>query len=383
MRVAGKPLSRGLAALVLGLSMAAAASATEHTVNIVGLTFDPADLTIEVGDTVTWVNDGGLHNVAANDGSFTSGDPSTDMWVYSHTFNQGGTFPYLCQVHSDQGMVGTVTVEGIFGDSFDSGDSDAWDSLVLLRENCSCYFSGDCAGGGFCDYGLGGFTTEDICTFMNVKPNGVPGEGCNEAHSGNWGANICDGLCSTAATGSTIGHEDRRLLAEGAKLWSEAMLRPSEQGGGPPDSELVERVTGLGFELPHSAYELGRQVADLMIVAGTPEFYDYFCHYESHPDALSSDKDVDLSGAFCQVQTARLMVEALVAEIGAAGAAAEVLDGLDSACADWQDLVSSRCPEAERARSCIERRVVDTAIFVTTPVKAPGLLELTASASKP
>ena len=147
--------------LILLLAASTPAIADEHIVNIVGLTFDPADLTIEVGDTVTWVNDGGVHNVVGD--GFTSGPPSNDLWTYSYTFHHGGDYPYVCEVHEDAGMVGTVTVEGIFGDPFESGDTMAWSDTTPLRPSCTCYFSGDCVSGSFCDYGPGGFPVEDIC----------------------------------------------------------------------------------------------------------------------------------------------------------------------------------------------------------------------------
>ena len=101
--------------LGLGLAWALAtpaARAAEVSVNVVGSSFSPRTVTIQVGDTVTWTNDNqGTHNVAANDGSFISGSPS-QQWTFSHTFNTAGEFDYHCQVHQFMGMTGTVTVQG-------------------------------------------------------------------------------------------------------------------------------------------------------------------------------------------------------------------------------------------------------------------------------
>src|SRR5919204_1574579 len=70
--------------------------------------FDPTSLTIAVGDTVTWTNNGQVaHTVTANGGSFDSGTLNSGR-SFTHTFNQAGTFPYFCQFHA--GMKGTITV---------------------------------------------------------------------------------------------------------------------------------------------------------------------------------------------------------------------------------------------------------------------------------
>ena len=54
------------------LAAAGSAAATEYQVFLGGGsdTFRPNDITIQVGDTVTFHNYGGLHNVRANDNSF-------------------------------------------------------------------------------------------------------------------------------------------------------------------------------------------------------------------------------------------------------------------------------------------------------------------------
>lgn len=85
-----------------------------HQVTLSGLSFTPANLVIQTGDTVRWRNEGGFHDVVADDGSFTSGAPTTAGFVFEHTFNQPGTFGYYCSVHGapNQGMAGSITVQG-------------------------------------------------------------------------------------------------------------------------------------------------------------------------------------------------------------------------------------------------------------------------------
>ncbi|HEU4664081.1 MAG TPA: plastocyanin/azurin family copper-binding protein [Dokdonella sp.] len=111
------------AALSLACAMPAVAATHTVTVGGNGLRFSPRELTIAVGDSVTFTNAGGFHNVHAEDGSFRcangcdgvgSGDgtPSNSSWSATVTFNAAGTFPYTCDVHADSGMTGTITVEG-------------------------------------------------------------------------------------------------------------------------------------------------------------------------------------------------------------------------------------------------------------------------------
>lgn len=86
------------------------------------LMFNPSSVTISVGDTVTFTNAGGPHNVDADDGSFRcaegcdghggNGNPSTSNWSASVTFDHAGVFAYHCDNHGMQGMTGSITVQG-------------------------------------------------------------------------------------------------------------------------------------------------------------------------------------------------------------------------------------------------------------------------------
>ncbi|HUO86566.1 MAG TPA: Calx-beta domain-containing protein [Thermoanaerobaculia bacterium] len=97
------------------LMLATAAEAATHQVTVRDFVFEPADLTVAVGDTVTWTNTEGTHNVLANDGSFTSGPVAGGAWTFSHVFSAAGDFRYFCQLHGNAtgfGMVGVVRVTG-------------------------------------------------------------------------------------------------------------------------------------------------------------------------------------------------------------------------------------------------------------------------------
>ncbi|HKI85338.1 MAG TPA: Calx-beta domain-containing protein, partial [Thermoanaerobaculia bacterium] len=107
-------LSPTTIAAVLALALAPAIFATDHAVSVENNFFTPKTITIQPGDSVTWTNNGGgFHNVKSEDGSFTSGAPSTSQWTFTQSFSSAGTYPYYCQVHGGPGgvgMAGTVIV---------------------------------------------------------------------------------------------------------------------------------------------------------------------------------------------------------------------------------------------------------------------------------
>jgi plastocyanin len=74
------------------------------------ITFQPGEVTVGVGDTVTWTNNDSVdHDVTADD--FSSGEPGgmAPGDTFEQTFEEAGTFDYVCTVHP--GMEGTVVVE--------------------------------------------------------------------------------------------------------------------------------------------------------------------------------------------------------------------------------------------------------------------------------
>ena len=89
------------------LAAACGAHAANHEVRIVPFVgFEPPSITIRAGDTVTWRNAGGEHNVVADDNSFRNGAPSSASWVYTRTFDTPGVKPYYCQTHGGPGGIG-------------------------------------------------------------------------------------------------------------------------------------------------------------------------------------------------------------------------------------------------------------------------------------
>jgi plastocyanin len=112
----GRSATIVLAAAAAALAAPATAAGAEVTATSSD-TFSPSTVTIPVGDSVTWRNAGGFHNVKFDDGSFEEpSEPSFAMWtVGPRRFDQPGTFRYYCEYHGGPGgfgMAGRVVVQG-------------------------------------------------------------------------------------------------------------------------------------------------------------------------------------------------------------------------------------------------------------------------------
>jgi plastocyanin len=78
---------------------------------VANFAFTPTNLTVHVGDTVTWVFDQpeAPHNVFSTSGPVhfqSTGYQGTGTFAFR--FTQPGTYAYTCQVHPN--MLGTITV---------------------------------------------------------------------------------------------------------------------------------------------------------------------------------------------------------------------------------------------------------------------------------
>jgi plastocyanin len=113
MRIDRSTWRRVLGAALLGAALAAAGlapvvAAGDVTVKIDNFTFEPAQLTVQVGTTVTWTNADDIpHTVVATAHGFRSKALDTDD-KYSFTFTAPGSYQYFCSLHPY--MQGTVTV---------------------------------------------------------------------------------------------------------------------------------------------------------------------------------------------------------------------------------------------------------------------------------
>jgi len=122
-----------------GLMVALAAPAwADESVTATNFQFTPASVTIAPGETVTWRNGGGFHNVRFEDGSFEDpSDPSPALWTVSRRFDSPGTFRYFCEAHTAQNMFGTVVVQGGAPPAGDRAAPDVDDLRVAPRRLCN------------------------------------------------------------------------------------------------------------------------------------------------------------------------------------------------------------------------------------------------------
>jgi plastocyanin len=109
------------------LPFAAGAANHEVLVGQGGNVYVPSTLTIAAGDTVTFRQVAGFHNVASTPGAITAfrcgpngcdgvgggnGEPGGGTWQQTVTFPSAGTAGYLCDVHG-QSMSGTIIVNPV------------------------------------------------------------------------------------------------------------------------------------------------------------------------------------------------------------------------------------------------------------------------------
>ena len=109
--------------------------ARDYDVGMTAQTFEPATITVSVGEEVVWANTSArAHSVTAYEAAipeesefFATGGYESEMeareaWAngkgaiktgqdYTHTFEVPGEYRYFCIPHEEAGMIGTVVVE--------------------------------------------------------------------------------------------------------------------------------------------------------------------------------------------------------------------------------------------------------------------------------
>ncbi|MGB7087447.1 MAG: plastocyanin [Phormidesmis sp.] len=118
-----------MAALVIGSCavLASPAFAADQTVKMGSdgglLVFEPATVTVDKGDSVTWENNKmAPHNVVFDPNGVPGGKAMADKLThsqltfspgesYSSTFDEAGEYTYYCAPHRGAGMVGKVIVK--------------------------------------------------------------------------------------------------------------------------------------------------------------------------------------------------------------------------------------------------------------------------------
>jgi plastocyanin len=107
---AGVLLSIGLVLASCGADPPARIPQT-HTIVMEAVAFQPASLTVEVGDSVVWVNKEAFPHTATSKGAFDSTEISAGKsWQF--TPDAAGEFPYVCTYHPTMKGVLRVVAAG-------------------------------------------------------------------------------------------------------------------------------------------------------------------------------------------------------------------------------------------------------------------------------
>ena len=103
-----------LAATIAATMAGAPARAADTAVKISNFTFNPPQLTVKAGTTVTWTNDDDIPHTIVSPPSIRSKALDSDD-KFSFTFTTPGTYKYFCGLHPH--MTGTIVVEAATGDN--------------------------------------------------------------------------------------------------------------------------------------------------------------------------------------------------------------------------------------------------------------------------
>jgi plastocyanin len=97
-----------LAVLLVVTSQVHAARCEDLAIMIDNFTFEPAQLVVKVGTTVTWKNRDDIPHTVVSAGKFRSKTLDTDE-SFAFTFTMTGDYTYFCSLHPH--MKGTIKVE--------------------------------------------------------------------------------------------------------------------------------------------------------------------------------------------------------------------------------------------------------------------------------
>lgn len=103
------PSFTGAYAPPAGTRASTATAAAPAKVSIDNFSFTPVELTVTIGQAVTWANhDDVPHTIVATNRAFSSAALDTDQ-TFAHAFTTPGTYTYFCGIHPH--MTGRIIVK--------------------------------------------------------------------------------------------------------------------------------------------------------------------------------------------------------------------------------------------------------------------------------
>ncbi|MGA0818675.1 MAG: lamin tail domain-containing protein [Schleiferiaceae bacterium] len=215
---------------VLGLS----AAATNHQIQVGSNFFSPAYVSVSPGDTVTWTQVSGSHNVngslttfPSNPAGFSSGAVAGGTWTYSFVFTTPGVYSYQCDPHAAMGMVGKVNVVTLTpgaiaftGITSDAPDTYQFVALRAIPGGTVLKFT-DISWGATNDWYNAGLTTGELDTVVYVAPAAglAPGTVVSLYDDGNGGTAVLGGGVASGVLGGISASGDHVFAFQGPKAY--------------------------------------------------------------------------------------------------------------------------------------------------------------------
>jgi len=238
----------GLSVVVAVLAPSASALAANTTVTLDSSnTFTPATVTVFQGETVTWNNTGGFHNVKFDDGSYTQpASPASAPWTVARTFTTAGSFRYYCQVHGGPGgtgMSGIVNVTAATGYARPKGATPMRASLVPAYKPCT---SSNRTHGAPLSYASCNPPTQ-VSNFLTVGTPDSNGQAANSV-----GAVTLKVLASDVSivTSLTDVRKKSDLTDYAGQLQAKLPLRITDKFNGPATNEPATGDTSFAVTIP-------------------------------------------------------------------------------------------------------------------------------------
>ena len=204
-----------LAALLAGLALLGSAQAADYEIHIDNFAFDPNEVTIVAGDSVTWVNDDdSAHAVEADEDEFDSGNLDNGE-SFSFIFETAGNYSYDCDYHSS--MTGMVNVERAEEEPIDTdgdGLSDEEEGELGTDPN-----DPDTDGDGVNDY-------DEVLWGINPLNPDTDGDGLNDTEGSVYG------------TEPSLFDTDGDGFGDGEEVWSGTDPNDPEDYPGSDDEEM-------------------------------------------------------------------------------------------------------------------------------------------------